>query len=53
MFWAMKSVSGGEGTSMNMPVSGSVGGNLKWDDAKVKKLVEQLRNDDKVTVSGN
>ncbi|MER7721468.1 LCP family protein [Streptomyces flaveolus] len=53
MFWAMKSVSGGEGTSMNMPVSGSVGGNLKWDDAKVKKLVEQLKNDDKVTVSGN
>ncbi|MFE6592287.1 LCP family protein [Streptomyces sp. NPDC057781] len=53
MFWAMKSVSGGEGTSMNMPVSGSVGGNLKWDDAKVKKLVEQLKNDEKVTVSGN
>ncbi|WP_408051477.1 LCP family protein [Streptomyces sp. HO565] len=53
MFWAMKSVSGGEGTSMNMPVSGSVGGNLTWDDAKVKKLVEQLKNDDKVTVSGN
>ncbi len=53
MFWAMKSVSGGDGTSMNMPVSGSVGGNLKWDDAKVKQLVEQLKNDEKVTVSGN
>lgn len=53
MFWAMKSVSGGDGTSMNMPVSGSVGGNLKWDDAKVKKLVEELKNDEKVTVSGN
>ncbi|MFH8239226.1 LCP family protein [Streptomyces sp. NPDC018321] len=53
MFWAMKSVSGGDGTSMNMPVSGSVGGNLKWDDAKVKKLVEQLKNDEKVTVTGN
>ncbi|MGV9893716.1 LCP family protein [Streptomyces tendae] len=53
MFWAMKSVSGGEGTSMNMPISGSVGGNLKWDDAKVKKLVEELKNDEKVTVSGN
>ncbi|MFC8867699.1 LCP family protein [Streptomyces sp. NPDC057148] len=53
MFWAMKSVSGGDGTSMNMPVSGSVGSNLKWDDAKVKKLVEQLKNDEKVTVTGN
>ncbi|AQS69260.1 transcriptional regulator [Streptomyces pactum] len=53
MFWAMKSVSGGEGTSMNMPVSGSVGGNLKWDDAKVRRLVEQLKNDEKVTVTGN
>ncbi|MEV5815161.1 LCP family protein [Streptomyces mutabilis] len=53
MFWAMKSVSGGDGTSMNMPISGSVGGNLKWDDAKVKQLVEQLKNDEKVTVSGN
>ncbi|MGC9378563.1 LCP family protein [Streptomyces sp. MH13] len=53
MFWAMKSVSGGDGTSMNMPVSGSVGSNLKWDDAKVKKLVEQLKNDEKVTVSGD
>ncbi|MFJ4270024.1 LCP family protein [Streptomyces coelicoflavus] len=53
MFWAMKSVSGGEGTSMNMPISGSVGSNLKWDDAKVKKLVEELKNDEKVTVSGN
>ncbi|MFD0058086.1 LCP family protein [Streptomyces sp. NPDC005047] len=53
MFWAMKSVSGGEGTSMNMPISGSVGGNLKWDDAKVKQLVQELKNDEKVTVSGN
>ncbi|MET9257788.1 LCP family protein [Streptomyces sp. NPDC048182] len=53
MFWAMKSVSGGDGTSMNMPIAGSVGGNLKWDDAKVKELVQQLKNDDKVTVSGN
>ncbi len=53
MFWAMKSVSGGDGTSMNMPVSGSVGSNLKWDDAKVKQLVQELKNDEKVTVSGN
>ncbi|MEY9488203.1 LCP family protein required for cell wall assembly [Streptomyces calvus] len=54
MFWAMKGVSGGEGTSMNMPISGSAGnGNLQWDMPKVKQLVEQLKNDEKVTVSGN
>jgi LCP family protein required for cell wall assembly len=53
MFWAMKGVTGGEGTSMNMPISGSSNGNLVWDKAKVKTLVEQLNNDEKVTVSGN
>ncbi|MFE1251357.1 LCP family protein [Streptomyces sp. NPDC058735] len=54
MFWAMKGVSGGEGTSMNMPIAGnSANGNLQWDTAKVKKLVEELKNDEKVTVSGN
>ncbi|MFE2293476.1 LCP family protein [Streptomyces sp. NPDC059452] len=53
MFFAMKGVSGGDGTSMNMPISGSVGGNLVWDKAKVKQLVEQLKNDEKVTVTGN
>ncbi|MEU1402009.1 LCP family protein [Streptomyces sp. NPDC005728] len=53
MFWAMKGVSGGDGTSMNMPVSGSSGGNLVWDKAKVKTLVNELKNDEKVTVSGN
>lgn len=53
MFFAMKGVTGGEGTSMNMPISGSVGGNLVWDKAKVKQLVEQLNNDEKVTVKGN
>ncbi|MEU5363504.1 LCP family protein [Streptomyces sp. NPDC005925] len=51
MFWAMKGVSGGEGKSMNMPISGSVGGNLQWDMAKVKTLVNQLKNDEKITVS--
>ncbi|MBC9716684.1 LCP family protein [Streptomyces sp. TRM66268-LWL] len=51
MFWAMKSVSGGDGKSMNMPISGSRGGNLVWDKAKVKQLVEQLNNDEKVTVT--
>ncbi|MFF5497927.1 LCP family protein [Streptomyces aquilus] len=53
MFWAMKSVNGGDGKSMNMPISGSVGGNLVWDKAKVKTLVEELKNDETVTVSGN
>jgi LCP family protein required for cell wall assembly len=52
MFWAMKGVSGGDGKSMNMPISGSSGGNLVWDKAKVKQLVTELKNDEKVTVSG-
>lgn len=53
MFFAMKGVTGGDGKSMNMPISGSTGGNLVWDKAKVKQLVEQLDNDEKVTVSGS
>lgn len=54
MFWAMKGVSGGEGKSLNMPIAGSApGGNLAWDKGKVKQLVDQLNNDEKVTVSGN
>ncbi|MFV0135627.1 LCP family protein [Streptomyces sp. HMX87] len=53
MFWAMKGVSGGDGTSMNMPIAGNAAnGNLQWDTAKVKQLVDQLKNDEKVTVSG-
>ncbi|MFF3122857.1 LCP family protein [Streptomyces sp. NPDC057908] len=53
MFFAMKGVTGGDGASMNMPISGSTNGNLVWDKAKVKQLVQQLNNDEKVTVSGN
>lgn len=54
MFFAMKGVTGGEGTSMNIPLSGqSVNGNLVWDKDKVKQLVEQLKNDEKVTVKGS
>lgn len=53
MFFAMKGVTGGEGKSMNIPISGSTGGNLVWDKAKVQQLVQQLNNDEKVTVSGN
>lgn len=53
MFWAMKGVSGGDGKSMNMPISGSAGGNLLWDKAKVKTLVSELNNDETVTVSSD
>ncbi|MFE1945059.1 LCP family protein [Streptomyces massasporeus] len=54
MFWAMKGVSGGEGKSMNMPIAGNTAnGNLQWDTAKVKTLVNQLKSDEQVTVSGN
>ncbi|MGW3913605.1 LCP family protein [Streptomyces sp. NPDC005070] len=53
MFWAMKGVTSGDGKSMNMPISGSVGGNLVWDKTKLKTLVDELKNDEKVTVSGN
>ncbi|MFJ8937812.1 LCP family protein [Streptomyces sp. NPDC102365] len=54
MFLAMKGVTSGDGKSMNMPISGSTGnGNLQWDTAKVKQLVEQLKNDEKVTVTSD
>ncbi|MFD3731115.1 LCP family protein [Streptomyces sp. NPDC058632] len=53
MFWSMKGVSGGDGTSLNMPLAGSSGGNLLWDKAKVKQLVDELKNDEKVTVKGD
>ncbi|MFF9277531.1 LCP family protein [Streptomyces griseosporeus] len=53
MFFAMKGVNGGDGTSLNMPISGSSGGNLVWDKAKVKQLVNELNNDEKVTVKGD
>ncbi|MFF9626775.1 LCP family protein [Streptomyces griseosporeus] len=53
MFFAMKGVNSGDGTSMNMPISGSSGGNLVWDKAKVKQLVDELNNDEKVTVKGD
>ncbi|MEU0838599.1 LCP family protein [Streptomyces sp. NPDC005962] len=58
MFFAMKSVSNGEGKQMNMPVSNPglstpKGSAVQWDMPKVKQLVGELKNDDKVTVSGN
>ncbi|MFE5519625.1 LCP family protein [Streptomyces virginiae] len=52
MFFAMKGVNGGEGVSMNMPISGQRGGNLVWDKAKVQQLVKEIQNDEKVTVRG-
>jgi LCP family protein required for cell wall assembly len=56
MFWAMKSVSGGDGKQLNLPtVPGGnvpgVGSVLKWDKPKAKQLLEELKNDEKVTVS--
>ncbi|HEY8979765.1 MAG TPA: LCP family protein [Streptomyces sp.] len=53
MFFAMKGVNGGDGVSMNMPISGSNGGNLVWDKTKVKQLVKELNNDEKVTVTSD
>ncbi|GGU09926.1 LytR family transcriptional regulator [Streptomyces sp. QHH-9511] len=53
MFFAMKGISGGDGKSMNIPISGSAPqGSLKWDMPKVKQLVGQIQNDEKVTVEG-
>jgi hypothetical protein len=48
----MKDVSGGEGKRMNMPVSPQAGpaGSLLWDKPKVRELVQQLKDDEKVTV---
>ncbi|MBL1101313.1 LCP family protein [Streptomyces coffeae] len=56
MFFAMKSVSGGDGKQMNMPISNPglstpKGSAVQWDMPKVKELVSQLKNDEKVTVS--
>ncbi|MBT2447529.1 LCP family protein [Streptomyces sp. ISL-43] len=53
MFFAMKGISGGDGVSMNMPISGQRGGNLVWDKAKVQQLVQQIQKDEEVTVRGN
>ena len=53
MFWAMKGVSGGDGTQMNMPIAGPAGSALKWDMTRVTKLMQQLKDGDKVTVKGD
>jgi LCP family protein required for cell wall assembly len=57
MFWAMKGVTGGDGTSMTVPIANanfqtrSDGDAVKWDMTKANKLFGELKNDDKVTVT--
>ncbi|MFI0981451.1 LCP family protein [Streptomyces sp. NPDC021093] len=53
MFFAMKGISGGEGKSMNMPKSGIRHGNVIWDKTKMRQLVKQIQNDEKVTVTSD
>ncbi|GGO88131.1 transcriptional regulator [Wenjunlia tyrosinilytica] len=54
MFWAMKGITSGDGKSMNMPIAGTAPqGSLAWDMTKVKQLVKELKDDEKVTVTGN
>ncbi|WP_424213465.1 LCP family protein [Streptomyces sp. BI20] len=53
MFFAMKGVNGGDGTSMNMPLKGSRGSNVVWDKDKMTQIVKQIQNDEKVTVAPN
>ncbi|MER0446138.1 LCP family protein [Streptomyces sp. Edi4] len=51
MFWAMKGITSGDGISMNMPVAGDgPQTSLLWDKSKVTQLVNELKNDDAVTV---
>jgi anionic cell wall polymer biosynthesis LytR-Cps2A-Psr (LCP) family protein len=57
MFFAMKGVTNGEGKSMTVPISTanyqtpSDGVAVKWDLPKAKQLFDQLKNDEKVTVT--
>ncbi|OEV09739.1 LCP family protein [Streptomyces nanshensis] len=54
MFLAMKDVNSGQGTRMNMPISGTApAGSLQWDKAKVQQLTQQLKNDQQVTVTSD
>ncbi|MEE4544253.1 LCP family protein [Streptomyces sp. V4-01] len=59
MFWAMKGVTGGSGTSMTVPIANANymtandGDAVKWDMTKAKKLFGELKADQKVTVTGN
>ncbi|MEU7134814.1 LCP family protein [Streptomyces sp. NPDC046261] len=57
MFWAMKGVTGGDGQQMTVPIANpnfptrSDGVAVKWDTVKAKQLFEQLKKDQKVTVT--
>jgi LCP family protein required for cell wall assembly len=55
LFRAMKSVSGGSGRQLNVPVAGpghtTAGSSaLTWDEAKAKKLFAELRDDRPVSI---
>lgn len=55
LFRAMRSVSGGDGGQLNVPVSDrdfrtSKGSAVRWDAARAKQLFTQLRNDRPVTI---
>jgi len=58
MFWAMKSVSGGSGHSLTVPISNpnyetSAGDAVLWDQSQSKTLFGELQNDQPVTISNN
>lgn len=57
MFWAMKGVTGGDGQQMTVPIANpnfptrGDGVAVKWDTTKAKQLFDQLKKDQKVTVT--
>ena len=59
MFWAMKSVSGGSGHSLTVPISNAnyaspnAGDAVLWDTSQSKTLFGELQNDQPVTISNN
>jgi LCP family protein required for cell wall assembly len=57
LFWTMRKASSGGVKTMTVPVGGATsdsggGSAVVWDHAKAAKLFSQLRNDQRVTVSG-
>ena len=59
MFWAMKSVSGGSGHSLTVPIANanyetaSDGDTVLWDKSQSQTLFKELQNDQPVTVTNN
>jgi LCP family protein required for cell wall assembly len=57
MFWAMKGVTGGSGNSITVPIAdanyqtASDGDAVKWDMTKANPLFDELKKDQKVTVT--